>query len=312
MKRYRALAVIALACSLGALVVSLSGVAVTGPEQSFAIPSGGSRTSYIRVWNEGSSTATITVTASGAIGDWVSVSPPSFQLGSGQSRKVDLIYNVPSGYQTGSYQGTIEARTTDGSMSTSIQRPVSIWVSGSGGSGTTTISLSSGLNLVSWVGVDTPLDQALGTGQGIDRVWKRSSSNNYIFACYYEGTGWWCADEGFTQLKWGEAYFIECSSPRELVMPLSQGPGTLNLDEGTNLVGWTGQTVPVSVAFPQSSLNHPVAKIWRRNPSGDYTSTQYFPSEDSWWSSDSSFTSLENGRAYFIECTEPASFPIPG
>jgi hypothetical protein len=68
----------------------------------------------------------------------------------------------------------------------------------------------------------------------------------------------------------------------------------------------------VNVAFPQSSSNHPILRIWRRNQSGSYTSNQYFPVEDTWWSSDPSFTDLENGRAYFIECSTDASFALPG
>ena len=298
-------------CSLGVFVASLSGLAVSGPDQSFTISQGGTKTSYIRIWNEGTEAAEISVQAGGSAADIMTINDPSLQLGPGESAVVDLIYSIPGNHPTGLCEGYVEAMTTGGTVGTSVLRPVSIWVT-SGGSDQVTLSLNAGLNLVSWSGDDMPLGDALGSGQDIDRVWMRTDSGHYVFASWYDGQGWWSADSEFTGLKRGGAYFVECSSSCVVELTRAGGTHVLELKSGTNLVGWTGETLPVDEALPQSPSYHPVSKVWRRNADGSYSAVQYFPEEGIWWSADASFDSLELGRAYFVECDQDATFTIPG
>jgi hypothetical protein len=294
-----------------AAVLALSGLAVTGPDQSFTVPQGQYRDSYLRIWNEGDQRAQIRLSAEGPASSFTLISSTTFYLDPGKERVVDLRYQVPIGTATGKYEGVIEART-EGVIVASVQRPISIWVTQAGSPDASNLDLQVGLNLVSWPGDDVTLFQALGSGNGISKVWRRKASGDYVFASYYQGQGWWCSDSSFTHLRRGEAYFIECTSPCQISVDPAAGPMTLDLEKGTNLVGWPGSTMPVDLALPQSSSHHPVTKVWRRNGDGSYSSTQFFPQEETWWSSDSSFTSLENGRAYFVECDQDASFVIPG
>ncbi len=313
MKRLPTLAA-ALLLSLGAAVVALTGLALTGPEQSFTIPQGEYRDSYLRIWNEGDQNALIHVSAQGPASSFATLSEQDSILGAGQSRIVNIRYRVPSETSTGLYEGTFEAWTGD-VIATSVHRAISVWVTGGtgGGSpGTSNLVLDKGLNLISWPGVDSTLQDVLGSGDGISKVWRRTNSGDYVFASYYPGQGWWSSDPTFTHLRRGEAYFIECSAPCEMTVPLATGSVVLELKRGTNLAGWPGDTMPVDVGLRQSSSYHPITKIWRRNSGGSYSAIQFFPQEATWWSSDSSFTTLENGRAYFIECSEDASFQVPG
>jgi len=296
---------------LAVAAISLSGIALTGPDQSFTISRGATKHSYLRVWNQGSDPVVITIEASGAAAAVLTISDPTLNLEPGQDAVVDLTYTVPADFPTGKCEGSVEART-GGTISASLLRPISLWITEASLSDSISVSLEKGLNLVSWSGQDLSFEEAFPSHQGIERVWRRTGSGDYIFARYYAGSGWWSSDPSFTGLRCGEAYFIECSGPYQMEMPRHEGTRVLDLKAGTNLVGWAGVTMPVEVAFPQSQSYHPITKIWRRNPDGSYSAIQFFPDQGIWWSADQGFTSLEAGRAYFVECREDVSLEVAG
>ncbi len=291
------------------LAASLSGLALTGPDQSFTIPKGGSKTSYLRIWNEGDQTASVRILVNGSAAPMITPSSTTIQLAPGESRVIDLTYRVPADQPSGLFQGTIEI-LTGGTLATSLVRPVMVMVTGSGE--TTNLLLDRGLNLVSWPGPDRTFAEAFASAPGVRRVWRRTSSGSYVSASYYEGAGWWSADASFTYLRHGEAYFIECSAPCEVAVARSSESRVIQLKKGLNLVGWVGAATPISQAFPQTGSYHPISKIWRRSSAGEYKAVQYFPEQGLWWSSDSSFTSLQPNAAYFIECDQDASFTVMG
>ncbi len=296
--------------SAAVLVACLGGIALTGPDQSFTIQQGATKTSYLRIFNEGAQTTEVGLRVTGQVVDILTISTTALQLGPGASAVVELSYRVASGHDTGLFEGSIEA-LSGGPLAAGVIWPVSIWVISAGPQDQNRLSLGTGLNLVSWPGSEKTFAEAF-SSKPVSRVWKRSSSGSYVSAAYYPGVGWWSPDAGFTGIRCGEAYFIECSSPCEVIVDSAGTGRTLNLVKGTNLIGWVGSEMPLSVAFPQSSSNHPVYKIWRRDPYGGYKAAQYHPEQASWWSSDPSFTTLEPMKAYFVECTQDAVFNIPG
>lgn len=301
--RITLITLVSAAIAAAGLGLSLSGLAVTGPDQSFTIPAGGSESSYLTVWNEGDGTATIDVSAHGDVSGLVDLGPGSVQLGPGASTTITVTYSVSSGQPAGLCEGWLEASTGEGMIATSVSRPVRLWVTSGDGS-EVTLELNGGLNLISWPSATATFEEAFGSNSGVERVWRRTSSGDYVSASYYPGSGWWSADSGFTCLETACGYFVECSGPIQVQVSDSVQPADLELESGTNLVGWVWDPMPVEVAILQSPSYHPVSKIWRRNPDGSYTSIQFFPDQGIWWSSDSDFTGLETGRAYFFESTE--------
>jgi len=84
----------------------------------------------------------------------------------------------------------------------------------------------------------------------------------------------------------------------------------LSLRSGTNLVGWIGTDATFGDAL---GMGEGATKVWTRSADGSYTSAQYYPSAGIWWSKDDSFTELEYGHAYFIECEAECSIDyVPG
>ena len=294
---------------LSSVGLSGSGIAVTGPDQSFVLQEGQSLTSYVRILNRDESAVTVHVTISEELRDLVSASADLLQIDPGEGEKLLLSYSVPAGKPAGQYEGWIELWTSSGNLAVSISRPVHIQVTSSSG---VTIRLQKGLNLICWPGPDMPLDDFLASHRSVKRVLKRTPDGGYVSATYYDGSGWWSSDPSFTSLKHGEAYFVESNEDVDLESPsASPGSQTITVHKGLNLIGWIAAPMEFNDAFHQNSTFHPIRKIWRK-ASGGYVSAEYFPSQQVWWSADPSFTQLETGEAYFLECDGEGTFVVNG
>ena len=140
-------------------------------------------------------------------------------------------------------------------------------------------------------------------GQGLYKIWKRNADGTYVSSQFYAETGvWWSSDQSFTTLETGKAYFFESTADATLQVAAGALPSSIHLNAGLNLVGWPYASKSLAQAFPQSAQSYAVTKVWRRLPTGSYSFAQYYPQQNSWWSSDG-FASLETGCAYFVEAT---------
>jgi len=296
---------ILLTAVLSSVGLSGSGIAVTGPDQSFVLQEGQTLTSFIRILNRDGSMVTVHVTISEELRELVSASVDLLQVDPGEGEKLLLSYSVPPGKPAGQYEGLIELWTSSGNLAVSISRPIHIQVTSSSG---VTIRLQKGLNLICWPASDILLDEFFASHRSVKRIWRRTPDGGYVSATYYEGSGWWSSDPSFTSLKHGEAYFVETTDDVDVEVPsVSVESQTITVHKGLNLIGWIGAPMEFDEVFRQNSTFHPVRKIWRK-ASGGYVSAQYFPSRQVWWSADPSFTRLERGEAYFLECEGEGTF----
>ncbi len=293
------------------LVAGLSGLGLSGPEQRFAIPPGGSETSYLRVWNDGPSYLQVSLMIAGNASGFVQLSTKSIALQPGTSSRVELLYSVPTAAAGGRYSGEIIVQAGD-QLQAVPARDILVIVGVS--SSSIRMELDRGLNLLCWPGEETTFQEAFQDHPEIFKVWAREQSGEYSVSTRYQDRGlWWSPDAGFELLRTGHAYFLECSSPVEILVekaaPIQR---ELELRKGINLVGWTGPTTPVADAFSQSPNHSPIRKIWRKNQDGSYSSMEYFASVDTWWSPDSGFACLDQGRAYFIEAVQDCVWTVVG
>ncbi len=173
------------------------------------------------------------------------------------------------------------------------------------------ITIQSGLNLATWVGLsgnfaDIIPDTAV--QRGLFKIWRRNNDGTYSSAQYYESGTWWSSDDSFTGLLTGEGYFFESTDTLVLQPQRGTQPSVISLDEGVNMVGWIHPTCTLEAAFPQNPSDYAVFKVWRKLPDGSYSFAQYYPDEDIWWSSDPDFSVLEAGKAYFVEVLRAIEF----
>lgn len=273
---------------------------LSGPEQTHEIPLGGSVSSYLRVWNEGSSEGKFAVQVLGEVESMVDPDPISFTLGPGEQRTISLIYSVPGDMEPGSYSGIITARF-QGDISSQVSRDIEVAVKGQVQDGGQ-LSLRKGLNLIGWFGENLSFSEALDGVDGPKKIWRRKPDGSYTSAEYYPSVGvWWSSDSQFTGLKNGKAYFVECEKACTINLNEMTDSGPTKLEKGTNLIVWKWGDAAISEAFPQEPSQYEITKIWRSGVDGEYEFTQYYPSADLWWSETSSFTELERGKAYFVE-----------
>jgi hypothetical protein len=303
----RSVGALVLCVIASATIITGGGVAVSGPDQIMQIEQGETLSSYVRVWNEGSTTREFTVQVEGNCSQIVNVLPRGFSLGPGGEKLVDIDYAAPADQAPGIYSGSITV-SVEGEISSSVTRRVSVTVLARG---TSKLDLGSGTNLVGWIGADVSFGDALGRGAGPTKVWTRGADGSYISAQYYPSAGiWWSRDPSFTGLEYGRAYFIECETECNIGYAPGGGSGQLALETGTNLIVWTGEDRALERAFPQGPQEYSVTKVWRRTGDGEYEFAQYYPSADSWWSRDPTFNRLEEGEAYFVESTDQVRISI--
>ena len=285
-----------------------SGIAVTGPDQSFVLQQGQTWSSYIRILNCDTSPVEAKVTISQEVADLVTVAADDILIGPGEDQKVSLVYGIPAGFPAGDYEGWIEVSTVSGNLQISVSRVIRVQVTSS--STEVVIHLQKGLNLVCWPGPDTSLDKFFASYRSVRRVWRREDDGRYVSASSYGEAGWWSPDARFTSLRHGEAYFFESTQREDIESERStEQSRTIFLHKGLNLIGWVGPPASFQDAFPQNSTFHPIRKIWKKTENG-YVCAEYFPTENTWWSADPSFTELETGEAYFAECGEEGTFVI--
>jgi len=291
------------------VVLALPFLGVSGPEQRFVMKPGESLDSYLRIRNDGDRPMEVSLDIRGEVSGLVHPHKTSFSLDPGTSSRVALRYSVPALAEAGTYVGEV-LLVPGGGVRTALSRLVTVTVAGSG---EIYLYLGTGLNLVGWPGPELSFEEAFRGHPQVAKVWRRRGDGEYDVATHYpEHDVWWCPDPLFTGLETGGAYFLECESDVQLPIDALRSPRAVGLDPGTNLLAWTGPTMPVAEAFPQSSGNHPVDRVWKRNRDGSYSSMDYYPSYGVWWCADPGFEALEWGHAYFVEASEPTSITVPG
>lgn len=178
------------------------------------------------------------------------------------------------------------------------------------------LALRTGMNLVSLplIPENNTLSRVLhqnATFYPITQVFDRQSNGQYRIATFYTNNPpdyWWSSDSTFTNLSMDKGYWFKVSQNYNLTIvgSVPSSNRSITLTNGMNLMGWsTVRTAKFWTAISQNVSSYNVTQIFDRQSNGQYRIATFYTNNppNYWWSSDSTFDSMEPGKGYWFKVT---------